>query len=666
MAERAAGLVPAVFVRSHIPGRLGQARPLAAHHSLLATFFRIIPVPLPPSWDAAMPTRLSLFALALAAGPLPAAEPSAAVGRMKTDLFYLAGEECNGRGVGTPGIDKAAEYVAARFKEAGLQPAGTDGYFQPFTFAGDPKLGSPNHVTVTGPGGQKLELAYADQFKPTADARTGKAAGGLVFAGFGIVSKQPAYDDYAGLDVKGKVVVVLRGTPQSEKENGPFPRRGANWAGSRSAKIESAAERGAAAVVFVSSGPEAKGGDRLLDVRDGAEETATVPVVHVKRAVLDVLLSARGRSLADVEAKIDRELKPQSLALDGWAADLETTVARERVPCKNVVGVLPGSGPLADETVVIGAHYDHLGTSSNGSLGGPSAEGKTHYGADDNGSGTTGLIELARRFAAVKDRVGRRLVFVAFSGEERGLFGSKHYVKQPAFPLASTAAMLNMDMIGRSVPQADKTAGGKEKDRLLVYGLGTAAGFRERVTTAAGAADFTLLLGDAGRGPSDHDSFYRAGVPVLFFFTGTHRDYHRPTDTPDKINYPTMARVVDYVQGLAEGLATGPRPKFTETSAGWQDPTDDTPRRAQGPRLGIMPGDYAEQDAGVLVGDVSPGGAAAAAGVKANDVIVEIAGKPVRNIGQYMRVMGEQKPGQELEIVVQRDGKRLTLKATPK
>ncbi len=338
---------------------------------------------------------------------------------------------------------------------------------------------------------------------------------------------------------------------------------------------------------------------------------------------------------------------------------------------KNVVGVLEGSGPLADETVVMGAHYDHVGYGMFGSLGGTSARGKIHYGADDNGSGTTTLLELARRYGAMKNRQGRRLVFIAFSGEELGLYGSIHYCKEPLFPLEKTAAMINMDMVGRAKQvQSDWLGVMPYKDRLVVYGTGTAEGFAKLVDEAGAKSQFRLRTLATGTGPSDHDSFYRKHVPVLFLYTGTHNEYHRPTDIPEKINVPGMKKVADFVQLLADNLAAvEARPKFQTTKDPWIDPTEPRspgePRVRPQARLGIRPGNYESEEGGVLVDGVTPGGAAEKGGVKDGDVIIEIGGKQVKNIGTYMTAMGAQKPGTQVEIVVTRKGKKLTLKVTP-
>ena len=637
--------------------------------------------------------RYRLFAAVVVTALLSAAgraaETDAVVKRMTKDIFYLAGPECEGRGIETEGIKKAGEYIANTFRDAGLKPAMKDGsYFQPFDVPGPTRLGTPNTLVLKGPDGMLLDLKYGTEFATTGMSGNGKKSAGLVFAGYGITADKLTYDDYAGLDVKGKFVVLLRRTPRAENKDRPFDPDPNSAHPALATKLQLAAKHGAAGVIFVNDATYGKDGDQLLSFDYRGAAPANFPVLHVKRAALDKLFAAAGKKLADVEQAIDADTRPQSFALTGWTAAAEATISKIGYPTRNVVAVAEGAGPLADETVVIGAHYDHLGKGEPGSLLGAAGKGQYHWGADDNGSGTTGLLEMARRFGAMKDRVGRRVVFVAFSGEERGLFGSIHYCKEPPFPLEKTVFMLNMDMIGRVVPVPEETAFAKVvglaatagptgpvttalRDRVVLYGTGTATGMDEFVTATNKTFDFKLIKVPGGTGPSDHDSFYRKKIPVLFFFTGTHRDYHRPTDTPDRINVPGMKRVVDMGEVFALHFASVPeRPQYLVTKGGWEDPTEERPVRStprtQAPRLGIMPGNYEAKDGGVLVEDVSPGGAAEKAGVKAQDIIVEIAGKPVTNIEAYMAAMAGQKADREIEIVVLRKDKKVTLKVTPK
>jgi hypothetical protein len=616
--------------------------------------------------------------LCLFATPTPAQKPfdDPVLERMRKDIFFLASPECEGRGVETKGIELAADYIEKTFKEAGLKPAMKDGsYFQPFNVADSVRLGKPTTVTLSSPDGTMKELKIGTDYNPMGYCSTAKASGGLVFVGYGISAPELKYDDYTNVDVAGKVVVMIRKLPRPEQTGDKrFDKAAANpdesAYASFAAKIENAIAHKAAAVIIVNDTGTAGLRDAIPQFRDHARGTtsAPFPVLFFKRETLDRIIAGGPiKSVTDLETLIEKDLKPHSFEIPGWKLDIEVTVERSDFHVKNVVGVLDGEGPLADETVVLGAHYDHVGYGGFGSLGGAAARGKIHFGADDNGSGTTALLELARRYGAMKNRQGRRLVFIAFSGEERGLLGSIHYCQEPLFPLDKTVAMINMDMVGRTKPiPTDWLELMPYKDRLVVYGTGTAEGFAKLVDDVGAKSGFKISTLATGTGPSDHDSFYRKRIPVLFLYTGTHNEYHRPTDIPEKINVPGMKKVADFVQQLANYLTTTEtRPKFQATRDPWYDPTESRAARPQGPRLGIRPGNYESEDGGVLVDGVSPGGAAEKGGVKDGDVIVEIGGKPVKNIGGYMTAMSTQKAGTPVEIVVLRKGQKVTLKITP-
>ncbi len=412
---------------------------------------------------------------------------------------------------------------------------------------------------------------------------------------------------------------------------------------------------------------------------------------HVRRELVDRLLLGSETTVAKLEAAIDKDLKPQSLEIIGYSASLETTVVRTEFKAKNIVGVLEGKGPLANETVVIGAHYDHLGRGERGSLAKGSKE--IHYGADDNASGTTSVIELARRFSAIKDREGRRLVFILFSGEERGLIGSAYYCKNPLFPLKDTVAMVNLDMVGRLRDDRDlrkaelakliglawwrpivaprfaegllRVTTAESRDVLEIGGLGSAKNFESLTDSLNQKYHFNIKKTRSGTGPSDHTSFYVKGVPVFFFFTGLHAEYHRPTDKPETINLEGMKKVVDMVEELILDLSTEvKRPEYVAVKPGKDDPPSGTPRGI--PSIRFVPGDYDDdQSKGVLVGGVTPEGPAFKGGLKEGDWIVEIAGQPVRNMSGYMKVMGGQKGGEPIEFVVLRGEKKIPIKITP-
>jgi Zn-dependent M28 family amino/carboxypeptidase len=343
--------------------------------------------------------------------------------------------------------------------------------------------------------------------------------------------------------------------------------------------------------------------------------------------------------------------------LKDWSGTLEATVSRTEINVKNVIGVLEGKGPLANETVVIGAHYDHLGRGERGTRSRGSKA--IHYGADDNGSGTTAVLELARRFAGIKDRQGRRLVFMLFSGEERGLLGSAYYCRNPIFPLKDTVAMINLDMVGRL--RDDPKI---KKGNLEIGGIGSAKSFETTIDEINKTYDFNIKKTRSGTGPSDHTSFYVKGVPVFFFFTGMHSEYHTPADKPETINFEGMKKIVEMIEELANKLAADKqRPEYVAAKASKDGPTG-TPGGI--PSIRFMPGDYDDdQSNGVLVGGVTPGGPAEKGGLKEGDWIIEIAGQPVRNMTGYMKVMGGQKGGEPIEFTVKRDDKKVPLKITP-
>jgi Zn-dependent M28 family amino/carboxypeptidase len=572
---------------------------------------------------------------------------------MRKDIDFLASDECEGRGVTTKGINLAADYIADEFKKAGLNPGGIDGsYFQPFSIITGTRLASPNTVVLHGPAGQAITLKLGVDFQVVGLSASGKVDAPLAFAGYGATASKSGYDDFQGLDARGKLLIVLRRTPRYGNAKFPFDGPMESHHAALNTKIINAEAHGAAGMLFINDQAMAAKEDKLMDFGYTAFESNTkLPAAHLHRSTADsILRDALGKSLADLEADIDRDLKPQSAMLPGWTATLEVNVERMRVPAKNVIGVLEGAGPLANETLVIGAHYDHLGYGGFGSLA-RNAGKAIHHGADDNGSGTTALMELARRFAQ-SNRQGRRLVFIAFSGEERGLLGSAYYCKNPVFSLKDTVAMVNMDMVGRLRPDKEDTS----KDKLIVYGTGSAKSFDQLIDAVNAGYGFKLKKIKTGMGPSDQQSFYEKHIPVFFFFTDDHPDYHRPTDTADKINVPGMARITDMVENLVERLANVPeRPQYVAVAGG------STYAGMQGPTLGIRPA-YDDDKPGILLNSVSPGGSAAKAGLREGDRITEIAGKQVVNLGAYMSIMAGQKKGETLDVAVVRDGKKMTIK----
>ena len=611
---------------------------------------------MPTKYRRGLPFVFALSLVSLVAG-WGAAEDDPIEARMRKDITFLASDECEGRGVGTKGLDLAADYIAAQFKQSGLKPGGVNGtYFQPFPFATNAKLDGESTLTLQGPKGEKIQLKQGVDFQVLGFSAPGHVTAPLVFAGYGVTARDIDYDDYKGLDVKGKVVVALRRLPRWNSKEHPFDGANRDDLAALDGKQIRAQVKQAAALILVNDASELPK-DELASFQTTAKGISTVslPFVQIKRSVIDdILRSSTPQGLADTEKAIDDDLKPRSTALQGWTAELDVKVQRDEIPVKNVIGVLEGSGPLANETIVIGAHYDHLGYGGAGSRAKEPKKKDIHHGADDNGSGTTAVMELTRRFGAMKNREGRRLVFMTFTAEERGLIGSRHYTRvAPMFPLKDTAAMVNLDMVGRLKVVPD---GGKAK--LLVEGADTAKEFDELVVKLN--PGFQLFKEKSAFGASDHFSFYQQKIPVIFFWTGTHDDYHRPGDTADKINVAGMKQITYYTQRVIEHLSTeAKRPEYVQVK--------NTFKMAGGsfPKLGILP-DYTFGGKGVLLEGVTDAGPAALAGLKKGDVIVEMAGKAVGDVNGYMSVLQTQKSGVAIDVKLLRDGKDLQLKVTPK
>ena len=597
---------------------------------------------------------IGLLGLLFVLGTATGQGDDAVEARMRADVTFLASDECEGRGVQTKGIHRAADYIAAEFTKAGLKPGGPDKFFQPFSIFGQSKLEGKSSMKLKGPLGQEIELKIDSHFQVMGLSGSGKVTAPLVFVGYGTTAPEAGYDDYKGIDVTGKIVVILRHLPRWNSKEMPFDAPRKDEHASLERKQGLAEGNKAAGVIVVNDHTEGPAGDKLMPFAyiAGASPGA-VPAMQLRRSVLDMIFQASlGTTVADVEHAIDRDLKPRSTLLTGWTATLEAGVQRTNIACKNVIGVLEGNGPLAKETVVIGAHYDHLGYGGRGSRAKEPTKKDIHHGADDNASGTTALIELARRFGQTKERQGRRLVFIAFSAEESGLLGSQHYCnKEPLFPLEDTVAMINLDMVGR-LPEDQET----KKGKLIVEGTGTAKTFDQLVEKLN--PGFLLTKMPGGTGPSDHNSFYHKKIPVVFFWTGTHVDYHRPSDTADKINVKGMRQITDMAEKVVQTIATDPqRPEYVLVASTFKRGAG----TGKGPKLGIMP-NYDENKEGVVVGGLIDEGAAAKGGLKAGDLIVEIAGKSVKNINSYMVIMAQQRAGQTIDVGVIRDGKKLTLK----
>ncbi|HEY3025515.1 MAG TPA: M20/M25/M40 family metallo-hydrolase [Pyrinomonadaceae bacterium] len=662
----------------------------------------------------------------------PASQETPSVERLRAHITYLASDKLEGRRTGSAGANLAAEYIAREFARYGLRRSigyDTQGmsileadsphrYMQEFPYVAGVQLGpnnsmlfssepakSPQTETSTSMPNTRvpsLDLRLAEDWMPLGFSSTANLAEmPATFAGFGITAGDLKYDDYADANATGKIAIALSGTPDGDNPHGRFVRyEDPRW------KAIAAREHGARALVIVARQENFKD-DRLARLRyDNTAGEVGIPVVAISRQVAAKLLGLEstavlGRLEMEVSAwvlgggpaanckepcGVTRNFK---LAIGGKLS-IMTEIARHQAPAYNVAAILDGSDPvLKNETIVIGAHYDHLGRGGEGSLA--PREGEIHHGADDNASGVAGMLELARIFSSQHPRPKRTLVFIAFSGEEEGLLGSSFYVNHPILPLARTVAMVNMDMIGRL-----------KNNNLIVGGVGTAQEWRsaieagnlmQGVTITAGTPsrettdsrrgsqggvplvvsangrtivssdatkNFVLTLNEDGYGPSDHSQFYAKQVPVLFFWTGTHDDYHKPTDTADKINYEGEAQILKFVEHIIQGAdQSDKRPTFAVAKS-------ESTGRAMDFRvyLGTIP-NYADSNDGLKLDGVRDDSPAAKAGLKAGDRVVKLAGREVKNVYDYTYALGEMKAGQEYEVEIVRGSERLTLKITP-
>ncbi|MFP6753321.1 MAG: M20/M25/M40 family metallo-hydrolase [Pirellulaceae bacterium] len=643
--------------------------------------------------------------------------PAASVDRISKALKYLSSDELEGRGVGTKGLDSAADYIASYFNEIGLSTrVFGSSPFQPFSVVMNAEMDpdGENRLALVGPDAKKpsrtarQDLEIGRQFNTLSLGGSGATSAPLVFAGYGITAPKLEYDDFAGIDVEDKVVIILRKEPQQDNPHSAFDGKRSSRHAFFTTKVSNAFQQGASAVILINDSREPGRQraanqnrwkslvDRLAATRkafteiespdeqqqrdhrqqisslasqiaelgatlDGDADTLIpfngagqargdrqMPVFFCQRKVIEpVIRQAMGRGLEDIEAAIDKTLQPQSTVLAGWSVDCQSSVIQRSADVKNVIGVLEGKGPLADETIIVGAHYDHLGRGGQGSLAPWTSD--IHNGADDNASGTTGLLEVAYRISQRKTKSRRRIVFIAFSAEERGLLGSAHYVREPRFPLKDTVAMVNMDMVGR---MAD--------NKLIITGTGTSPVWNPLIDRLNENYKFEVTRQPEGTGPSDHQSFYLKEIPVLHIFTGLHDNYHRPSDDFERVNLSDMDRIVDMVFHIVEDLdLADARPTFTKA---------DKKRNVTGgggdrPYFGSIP-DFADTVDGLPLSGVSPGGPADQAGIKPGDVVVMFGKYKIGGIEDFDSALRKFKEGDKVKVTVLRDKKKVDLTVT--
>jgi len=576
-------------------------------------------------------------------------------------VSYLASDGLEGRLAGSHGAELAAEYIADQMKRIGLQPVGTnDGFYQSYQFnSGARVMTNANRLAIKTTGGSPPDFQLEKDFRPLAFTANTEVEGQVVFVGYGLSvpgKAAEAYDSYAGTDVSNKLALVLRYVPEQVE-----PKRRAElnrYAGLRY-KALLAREHGAKGVLFVTGPNSPNAGELLALSSDGTIAGSEIAVASVSSNVVNVLLGGSGKDLRELQAGLDTE-NPHAesgIVLTNVRVRLATGVEHIRKTDRNVLGLLPpgipSTGGAEPEAIMLGAHYDHLGHGETGAMNRKGEEGLIHPGADDNASGVATVLELAGSLASDRARnpaaFPRGIIFATWSGEEIGVIGSTWFAEHPLLPLTNVIAYLNFDMVGRL-----------HDNKLTLQGVGSSPAWNKLIEKPNVAAGFNLTLQQDPYLPTDTTPLYPKGIPVLAFFTGSHEDYHRPTDKPETLNYEGIRRVTQFAHAIIAELEQGPRPAYAQVAGASAEGGRETLRAY----LGTIP-DYASEVQGVKLSGVRAGGPADKAGLKGGDIIVEFGGTRVANIYDYTYALDAVKIGQPVTVIVVRDGNRLNISVTP-
>jgi len=550
----------------------------------------------------------------------------------------LGDPKMEGRGVGTAGLERAADLVEREMRALGLRPAGDDGtWVQSFEVTTGAEVGSPTAIVVDG---RRIEAGGV--FQPLGFSTNGTLTAPVVFAGYGITAPGYEYDDYAGLEVRDRIVLVLTNEPGEMDSASRFDGTVNTPHAELRTKAINAREHGAVGLLVV-NGPRFHRDEPVRRPRSDGQGYMTSGLLAgwISDSLAEPLVRRAGTGLLEAQQAIDSLGKPHGFALPD-SVTLTVTLTRTRARIRNVVGMLPGRD--STRVLVVGAHYDHLGYGGEHSL--RPDERVPHPGADDDASGTAALLGVAQLLGARAKqgwRPGHDVVFAAFTGEEMGIVGSSHFVDRPPRPVASIEAMLNMDMVGRL-----------KDDKLMVMGTGTAEEFPALLENANRAARFELKTTGDGYGPSDHSSFYKRQVPVLMLFTGAHADYHKPSDTWDRIDEGGLWRVTRFAAALVESLDARPRLRFLRAKA------DSMAGRMSGgggygAYLGTIP-DFSQTEGGVKFSGVREGSPAEKAGLGEGDVLVKFDDVKIDNLYDYTFALRSRKPGQTVRLTILRKG----------
>jgi hypothetical protein len=572
---------------------------------------------------------------------------SADLTRYLDDVRALSSPEMEGRGDGTKGLTLAEHLIVERYKSLGLEPAGSKGYLQSFRVVTGRKIQGGTKMSGHANGGKIETYAVREDFIPLNFSSAGNAKASVVFAGYGITAPEFGYDDFHDADVRDKIVLVFRGEPESISQKAPSG--GHTTHASLISKAINAKNHGAAALIVVNGKLSHGDSDELRPFGDAeGPEEAGILCLQVKTPVADEWLRPTGLTSAELQDSIEKEKNSGlSIPLDS-TVDVTLKIETLRATVNNVLAYLPGK---SDEYVIVGAHYDHLGKGDSHSLA-PSQIGQIHPGADDNASGTAGVLELARIVAPLAGKLDRGILFANFAGEELGLLGSAEWVKEPTRALDKAVAMLNMDMIGRI-----------KDDKVFIGGIGTGTTLKSTVEDAANGSSLHFEYSEGGYSSSDHTSFVTKKIPVLFFFSGLHSDYHKPSDTWDKINAASATQLLNLVSKVSVELAdAAEKPKFVAVV---ENPHAGgvSSGGGYGPYFGSVP-DFGQTETGVRFSDVRPSSPAAKAGLQAGDVLVHFGDKSINNLYDFTDALRRSKVGDVVEVTVLRNGQPLKVFVT--
>jgi hypothetical protein len=512
------------------------------------------------------------------------------------------------------------------------------------------QLGNLNNFSLHTESGESSYELNKD-FIPIGFSSNGKVSGELVFIGYGITAPELKYDDYKDkdgktIDVTGKILIIMRYSPSA---NDPMNNSFNKYEESRF-KSALARDNKAAGIILI-SGPTSDDKDNLISLKfDNVMQSTGIPIINIKREIIEKLFKEYNLDLSQIQNDIDQNKNPNSFVLNNSTANFEVTLEQVKARTGNVLGFIEGNdAKLKNEVIVIGAHYDHLGLGTSNSLY-EGKDKKIHHGADDNASGSAGVMELAQKLSLIRDILKRSVLLMCFTGEEEGLIGSAYFVNSDLFKKYNIVTMINMDMVGRL-----------SEDKLIIYGIKTSPNFKNICESINKKYKFNETLNPDGYGPSDQSSFYSKNIPVLFFFTGLHSDYHKPSDTYDKINSEGEAKVLKMVYDIIIDLdLLSTKPEFTKVVESSDKKQETGPVRVY---VGTIP-DFSSNEEGYKISGVSPDSPAEKGGIQAGDLMIKFAGRDVKNIYDYTAALGEHKPGEEVEVVVIRNKEEVTVKVT--